>query len=283
MPPGMITPEMWDKYVASVKAAMAESAGFQREQLSAQLQDAEAGRANAYKIANLQAKTQRYGIDVNSRDEMRKLEENARQFDQTHALDMQKFGLDVSRFGLEQQRFGLDYARGLTDYLSTPDRFAQANDYVQAAGRALQGLGPQPYSGGTFTAKTPEDFAALAAGKPIAGAPYGQAASGNLATDMQNAATSTAVDPRTKALKAIVDAVPPSDNPGMDPNDWAVATAFKALYGTGRQPISGTYQRMSPGQQAITRSEAQRAGMYAPDFVAAQTRNMIGQGNPLAV
>lgn len=275
----------YDEALRQVQEFINHANAYDREKFVAQYKDLAAARDNAVKLERMRDQTSRYGIDTQAETELKRLTENARQFDQTHALDLQRFGLDQQRFGLDQQKFGLDYADKLTSYLSTPDRFAQASDYVQAAGRAKQGLGAQSYgTGTTFTAKTPEDFAKIA-GYPVAastqGTTSGQPAAGNLATDLQNAATSQATDPRTKALKAIVDAMPPSEQAGADPNDWAVMQAFNALYRSGN-PQSGTYQRMSPGNQAITRSLAQRSGMYVPDFVAKQTRDQIGQGSARA-
>jgi len=158
----------WDSYTNDLNDALQGSAGFEREKLSAQLKDAEAGRANAYKIAQLSANTQKYGIDKNYESQMKQLLENQRQFDLNHALEREKFAEVKRQFGLE---YGLKYADAATQYLSTPDRYAQGMDFRQMADRALTGAygggetapGTQPYGTNvTFQPKTPEDFAALA-------------------------------------------------------------------------------------------------------------------------
>jgi hypothetical protein len=269
--------------------ALEESAGWEREKLSAQLKDAEAGRANAYKIASLQAKTQRYGIDQSTMVELKKLTETQRQFDANHDLDMKKFGLS--------------YAQTATDYLSSPDRFAQGMDFRQMADRARNGQGPTPYgTDNTFQPKTEADFGVLASyGQPGASgassawspartgvaAPFaplvttpaggtatatapGVAAGGGVA-DTESAQVAgatgnegTTPDPRIKALKGIIDAVPPSSGPGHDDNDIAVMQAAQALYSTNLKP--GTYQSMRPDQQAILGSFIKRSGRSLNDW-----------------
>jgi hypothetical protein len=156
------------------------------------MKDAQAGRANAYKIAKLQADVSRYGIDMQRKTALDQLKENARQFDASHALEMERFAFDKEKFGkefgLEEKKFGLNYADTATEYLSSPDRFAQGMDFRLMADRALIGAngggetpqGPQPYgSGVTFTPKTEQDFAVLAGyGRtPQEGQPLAPAAS----------------------------------------------------------------------------------------------------------
>jgi hypothetical protein len=307
----MASTATWDAYTSDLQDALSESAGWEREKLSAQLKDAEAGRANAYKIASLQAKTQRYGIDQNTMVELKKLTETQRQFDANHALDMQ-------RFGLEQQKFGLSYAQAATDYLSTPDRYAQGMDFRAMADRALTGAsgggetrqGPQPYGTGvTFQPKTEQDFAVLASyGQPGStgnassawspqrtgvaapfaplvqtptGADPTQAhiSSGDTAGQPVSAQPtndgSTPPDPRVKALKGIIDAVPPSSGPGHDDNDIAVMQAAQALYSTNLQP--GTLEAMRPDQRAIYSSFVKRSGRSWNDYVDDYQRSAPGQ------
>ncbi len=143
----------WDQYVGQIQQALQASSGLEREKLEAQMKDAAAGRANAYKIAQLQADTSRYGIDMQRKTALDQLKAHARPFDMNHAFEKEKFA----------KTFGLSYAEKATDYLSTPDRFAQGMDFRAMADRALQGMGPQPYGTGVqFQPKTEQDFAVLA-------------------------------------------------------------------------------------------------------------------------
>lgn len=300
----------WDQYVGQIQQALAASSGWETKKLQAELENAEKGRQNAYAIAKLQAETSRYGVDAQRATAMAQLKENARQFDATHALEMQKLGLN--------------YAQTATEYLSTPDRFFQAADFIGMAGRALGrtsdgSQGPTPYTAqGTPTPKTEGDFAALAGytmptpngggGQKVtpsaspypasgAGAGAGAAPSGvpNVTTDAapgavmptasgaENGMAAAGVpgaasvyqaaagpgagqDNRAKALKALIDAVPPSGVAGLDNNDFAVLQAAKALYSTNLTP--GTLERMRPGQQAIFASAGKRLGYDVNDWKA---------------
>src|SRR5690349_14988813 len=49
----------WDAYVQQIQQALQASAGFERVKLQKQYEDAEKGRENAYKIAQLSAETSR--------------------------------------------------------------------------------------------------------------------------------------------------------------------------------------------------------------------------------
>jgi hypothetical protein len=304
----------WDNYTAQVGAALQASSGLEREKLAAQMKDAQAGRENAYKIAKLQADTQRYGYDTARQTALDQLKENARQFDASHAL--------------EKQKFGLDYAKTATDYLSTPDRYAQGIDFQRMVGRVLNNQGgPEPYGTGvTFQPKTEQDFAALAnygqdgstpagvdAGwtppradapmespKLVTTLPGGTAApsapmdprlttqpvsewggGGGVADTASPGGLAptgneqTTPDPRVKALKGILDAVPPSATPGHDNNDMAVMAAAQALYSTNLQP--GALQRMRPDQQAILGSFIKRSGRSLNDWKADYDSYQPGQ------
>lgn len=250
-PYGPMPIEQWlkrqDAYIATITEAYAASAGFEREKLASQIKDARLARNNAMEIAKLQAKTSRYGTDQQTAVQLAQLEQNQRQFEANH--------------GLELARFGLDYAKAETDYLSTPDRFAQGMDFRQAAGRALQGLAPQPYGTDTaFTPKTADDFAVLAGGAP-GGATGGAASS----------------DPRVKALTTLFKELPPSASPGMDDNDFAVMQAAQALMSTNLQP--GTLQKFRPDQRAILGSFVKRSGRSVNDFISDYNRYAPGQGS----
>jgi hypothetical protein len=170
----------YDQYVQDVGAALQASSGLEREKLAAQLKDAEAGRANAYKIAKLQADVSRYGIDMQRKTALDQLKENARQFDASHALEMERFSFEKDSWAKE---FGLSYADKATEYLSTPDRYFQGADFRSMADRALTGAygggetsqGPLPYGAqGQPTPKTEADFAVLASyGQPGSNASAG--------------------------------------------------------------------------------------------------------------
>jgi hypothetical protein len=167
--------EEWDSYVGDVGAALQASSGLEREKLAAQMKDAQAGRANAYKIAKLQADVSRYGIDMQRKTALDQLKENARQFDASHLLEKEKFAFEkeswAKEFGLEEKKFGLNYAQAATEYLSTPDRAFMFGDFQDALSRAAVGStgggetaqGPRPYGAtGTPIPKTQDDFAVLA-------------------------------------------------------------------------------------------------------------------------
>jgi len=308
-----VSADQWDRYIAVVTKAMAASSGFQRMQFEAQIKDAEKARQNAMKIAQLQAETSRYGVDVGRENLLAQLTENARQFDQNHVLDMQKFGLSQQQFeqgkyefganlgqrqhefgvtaGQNQQNINLGFAKTATDYLSTPDRYFQAGDYIDMGKRALQGLGPQPYGAtGTPRPKTTDEFAVLsgytqpgerayAGGTPsygeAPGAYAGQGATGR-GSDMPSNATNEPIpDPRLKAVRGVFEALPPSGEAGLDGNDWAALQAAKAIYSSNLKP--GTLQRMRPGQLAMNRSAGTRFGISVPDWEQDVASYGVGQ------
>ncbi len=117
----------YDQYIAKLTQQWEQSSGLQRKQIESQIEDAKKARENAMEIARLQDRTSRYGTDVGSRDRMAALMQEDQHFQATHGLDM--------------QRLGLDRAKTATDYLSTPDRFVQANDFLDLSGRVLANQG----------------------------------------------------------------------------------------------------------------------------------------------
>lgn len=277
-PSGNMGPEAYEQYIGVLTQAMQASSGWEREKLSAQREDAAKGLQNAMSIAKLQAETSRYGIDAQSATAMRALKENARQFDATHALDMQKFGLS--------------YASAYSDYVLTPDRYAAGADFVNMAARTISGQGgPAPYgSTGDFHAKTPEDFAAINKPGGTEPVPQSSAASGaaagvpnpGISQTAQNAATGSGAgaDARVKAMKAMIDAVPPSQSAGLNENDAAVLAASRALYSTNLQP--GTLEAMRPDQARIFGSYVKRSGRSLDDYISSYTRSLPGQGRASA-
>src|SRR5687768_2235728 len=51
----------WDRYLAQTQEMLRQSAGMERWKVQQQLADAQKGRDNAYRIAELSAQTSRYG------------------------------------------------------------------------------------------------------------------------------------------------------------------------------------------------------------------------------
>lgn len=271
-----VSAEAWDRYVGDLQSALQASSGLQRMQIEAQIDDAKQGRANAMKIAQLQAETSRYGIDAQRATAMAQLKENARQFEMTHALDLKKFGLA--------------YADTATDYLSSPDRYFQAADFMNMASRYAAGQpGVAPYGAtGTPTPKTQADFAVLAEGpgggtadaqRSNAAQAGGAAPAGSGGATVMSAAAAGGAggDARVKALKAMIDAVPPSGVEGLDGNDFAVMQAAKALYSTNLRP--GTLENLRPGQLGILQSAGARLGYDPKEWLANQRRSGVGQGS----
>lgn len=253
--------ERWDAYIRMVRDAMQQSAGWEREKYRRELEDAEKGRANAYRIAELQAQTSRYGTDRQTEVELAQLEENQRQFDANH--------------GLEMQRFGLDVANAYTQYASTPDRYFQLNDFVEGLGRAGVGSGPSPYGAvGQPQAKGWEQFAALAGFDNLPAVQAGQPGAGMAAAG--GGQTQGGGDPRLKAAQGILKAIPISDGQGMDDDDFAALSAIENVF---RASKPGTLERFRPGQRAMFASGLSRMGYWAPDAIEQMKRNGIGQSS----
>jgi hypothetical protein len=291
MPGGdTISSDQWDQYIQAIGASLQASSGSTQRALEAQMKDAAAGRANAIALEKMRDETSRYGIDAQRETALKQLTENARQFDATHALDMQKFGL-------MQQQFGVDYAKAYSDYVLQPDRYAAGADFVNMASRALTGQGgPAPYNQNTFTPKSSTDFAVLTGTQPngqgaggftnptAPAPPPGGAATAPAATGGQQYATDAAAqggvgsDARVAAIKKILDAVPPSQTDGLNSNDYAVLQAAGALMSTNLQ--AGTLERMRPDQQAIYKSYVQRSGRDWNDYLSDYKRQGIGQKSP---
>lgn len=253
-----------DEYIETIRRSLQTAAGDQREILRMQLDDAERGRQNAYRIAQLQDEGSRYGIDQRRQTELEQLSEQQRQFDANH--------------GLEMQRFGLDVARAYTDYARTPDMRWSANDFDTAVRNIGLGGGPVPIAGQARpTPKSWEDFAALSgfntpavqAGQKMAPSPSGPG--------MASAAgAGTASDPRLTAATGILKALPPSGTPGHDDNDWAALEAIRSLYLSGRP---GEVERLGRPRQKIAEAGLARLG-YDPALVVEERRRSLpGQGS----
>lgn len=243
--------DKWDRYMATIARAMQASAGWEREKLRQQYEDAARARDNARELEQIRDKTQRYGIDVASRDRKRQLEQEQRQFEANH--------------GLELQRLGLQRAQTATDYLSTPDRFVQAGDFLDLSGRVISGGGYAAPSG-TPQMKTMSDYASLEGG----GNPGHQVGSSQVGGNPN--------DPRVKALKTLIDAAPPSSEPGLDHNGWAVLNAAKSIYSMNLSPQQQALIRGNKQYQQMLGSAGRRLGYNADDWWQQQQQSLPGQG-----
>ncbi len=297
----------WDQYVKTIQDALQASAGFERTKLQKQYEDAEKGRQNAYKIADLQAQTSRYGVDRQTETELARLRENQRQFDNNHNLEMQKFGLDRERFGFEREkfgkefgleeqrfgldkdRFGLDYANAYTNFAQTSDNPWLLKDFEGAVGRVGLGQGVQPIStqANQPRAKTWEDFAAISGYATLPGVQAGRTSTAEPAMAgsgpgamAQEQSINNGPDKQLKAMRAVAEAMPPSATPGMDDSDWAAINAYKSLYFAGRP---GEIARLGKERNKIGMNGLRRAG-YNPALLEEDyTRGLPGQGSARAV
>lgn len=254
---------MWDAKVKEFTDALATASGWDREKLRRGLEDAEKGRANAYRIAELQAQTSRYGTDRNYDAEMARLTEDARQFDANH--------------GLDRARLGLDTAKAYTEYASTPDRYFMLGDFMSGMGRAGMGLGPQPYgTGGQPQMKTWEDFAALAGFGDMPSVQAGQSGAGAAGQGGGMAQPGSGADPRIRAAQGILKAIPISDGQGMDDDDFAALTAIENVF---RASKPGSYERLRPGQRKMFAGGLARLGYNPEDAISQMRRNAPGQAS----
>lgn len=252
-------------YMQQIQAALQEASGSQARALKAQMDNARAARENAMEIAQLQASTSRYGVDVASKDRMRALKENARQFDASH---------------------GLEIAKAYTAFSSTPDLMFARNDFLQGMGRVGQGLNVQPYhSQGTPQAKTWQDFAAIAQynGSTVPGGGQSPGGGGNGAQQAAAAAggggeAKAPPDPRVQAATSIMKALPPSDSPGADGQDWHAINAITEMFKAGRP---GSLERLGESGQKIALAGAARAGYDPLRLMEDYKRSLPGQKSPL--
>lgn len=270
-----LTVEQYDAYINKMTQFWQASTGFEKLKMEAQIKDAAEGRKNAIALEKMRGETSRYGIDSVRETAMAELAENARQYDLRHGLDVQKLGIDTANIA--------------TEYMSSPDRYFQSADFLGMAGRALGKTtagprAPQPYgSYGQPTPKTEADWQAFSAGLTpgtATGSPTGYHAATPTTAGVPGvvsaaAGTGAGSDARAKALKAMIDAVPPSQGMGLDDNDAAVLQAAKAMYSTNLKP--GTYEAMRPGQRGIMESAGKRLGYDTDDWLASYQRGGIGQ------
>lgn len=265
-PAGSVSPEQWDQHIQTIQQAISASSGWETKKLEAQMKDAQEGRANAYKIASLQAATSRYGTDAARETAMAQLKQRAAEFERTHALDI---------------------AKTATEYLSTPDRYFQASDFLSMTNRAAQGQAPRPYAYGTApTPKTMADFNTLyTGGGSPEGAPapvpsggggiYGGSGAPAAAAASAGGGAQAQTDPRQQAVAQVFKNLPPSEGQGLDDMDYAALTAAQAIYQSNLRP--GTLERMRPGQRAMLGSAGKRLGYDVQDWQTQQRRNGVGQ------
>lgn len=250
--------EAYDAYIARLTQAWQESSGLQRKQIEAQIEDAKKARENALAIAQMQDATSRYGTDTSRDLRLAELKQNQRQFDASHALDMQRYGLDV--------------AKAYTEYSRTPDMMFARNDFMNAMARTGQGLHPQNVmSQGTPQAKGWQDFAALAGyTTPTVQAGRSQGGGGMA----PQGPTGGGTDQRQKAVQEIMKAMPPSDSNGYDGQDWEALNAIRSLY-AARRP--GEVERLGQERRKIGQAGLQRMG-YDPALVESdRMRTLPGQ------
>lgn len=242
---GDYTLEEWNRHVATIQAALQASSGWERTKLEAQYADAQKGRDNAMAIAQLNNQTSRYGTDQNTAVQMAQLRQNQQQFDANH---------------------GLELARAYTEYAKTPDMRWSAMDFDNALSNVGQGRSPAPISEQPAPhAKNWQDFAVLSgygnqttkAGASGGGAQASMQAGGGAADGGSKG------DLRLKAVKAIGEAMPPSDGVGHDEQDWAALAAVKSLYfGGNPQGVN----RLGAPRKKIALAGMGRLG-YSPDLV----------------
>lgn len=262
----------WDQLVAEIKQALAVSSGWDREKKQLELEDAEKGRQNAYRIAELNDRTARYGIDERSRLELAQLKQNQKQFDATHGLELQKFGLNV--------------ADSFTKWSQTPDMIWAHKDFTGALGKTLGQYGVSPTSGPMDgpRAKTWEDFAALSGYQDMPAVQAGQS-SGGVTRPVEaggagaGAGAGGGTDQRIKAMRAVADAMPPSDTDGADPQDWQALRAIESLY-FARKP--GSVESLGAPRRKTAQAGLARLGHDPATVESDYTRAGVGQGRARA-
>jgi len=265
-------PEQWDQEISQIAQLIQATSGWEQKAAEMRMKDAQEGRANAYKIAQLQSETSRYGVDAQRQTAMAQLKQRAHEFELTH---------------------GLDVAKAYTAFSSTPDMMWARNDFLGAMGRVGQGLSPQPLSQSPSPQpKTWGDFQALSkyqgpgqgAGSgggssatapiPTSADPGGRSGGGGAAP--QASAAGGGTDPRITAASAVMKAMPPSATQGNDDQDWAALRAIESLY-FGGQP--NTVAKLGEPRRKIAQAGLARLG-YDPALVEWEyRRGLPGQGN----
>jgi hypothetical protein len=258
----------YDAYVEDLKRTADESSGFARMVALRQLDDAVKGREVQREIADIQARSSRYGVDVTSRDRLRALKEEARQFDLKH--------------GLEIEKVALQRAETATNFLATPDRYAQAGNFLALSGRVAAN---QP-GGGTYGSavaprpNTMQDYAVLESGQnPYANRGSAVDAATGGGAGATPAAGGAGADARQKALKAIISGYTPSQGVGVDQNDWAVLGASHAIMNMNLNPQQQATIGSNKEYQAILGSNMKNLGANPDSWWQKQQQSLPGQGS----
>lgn len=255
----------YDRAIDKNTEAWAAATGLERRQIEAKIEDMQKGREVQMQIARLQAQTSKYGVDAQSKIALDRLKEEARQYDQTHALDLMRFGLDVQKLGVQR-------AQTATDYLSTADRYVQASDFLNLSGQVLANQpGSNAGSGAVPQAKTMADYAALEGGARVAPGRQVDASAG------AGLGSSSGADARVKALRAVIDASPPSPDQGLDPNAYHVLNAARAIYSMDLNPMQQAQIRGNKQYGQILASAGRRLGYNPADWDERQAKNLPGQ------
>jgi hypothetical protein len=265
-----VTPEQWAAAIQQAKDFLKYQAGgatpFEREQAYAKWQDAEKGYRNSLKIAQLQADTSRYGYDQQRQSQIDQLKQNDRQFAANHQLDVRKADISEAQLIAEQR--------------SQPNRLFQTMDLEQALGSIRAGNHATTMAMPTGVAAF-DGLSTDYRGNPyLAGGAGGSGATGS----PTGASGATGTDPRIKAARSVMDALPPSATEGLDPTGVAALNAVYSLYHAPLRP--GTLESLSPTQQAGLQSGAARVQQYTgksyDDFVQDYRRALPGQGSARA-
>jgi hypothetical protein len=251
--PSAWTSQQWNAYISKITLeAQTASSGFERWKARMQLEDAQKGRDNEAALQQMRNDASKYGTDIQRQTAIDQLAENARQYDLNH--------------GLEMQKLGLSRAQTATDYLSTPDRYIEGASFLDLSGRVLSGGGyAQP--AGDPQMKTMADYQALENG----GNPGRQVSSAQVGGN--------AADPRVKALKAVIDAAPPSADPGLDNNGYAVLQAAKHIYSMNLTPQQQAQIKGDKQYQQMLASAGGRAGYNPDQWWQKQQQSLPGQSS----
>lgn len=265
----------WDEYLAAIQDMLRTEAGSKDRQLRMQYEDAQKGRDNAWRIAQLSADTSRYGTDVGRQNLLDQLKQNQQQFDANHQL--------------ERDRFGLDVAKTYAEYGRSYDDIWALQDLKTGVARASQGLSPQPLTANPTRPqpKTWESMAALQGYGSLPAVQEGQVRAGGGSGPVQAGGGQMAdtngdgvPDARIKAMQAVAKAIPPSSGTGLDQQDWAGLAAIQNLWFANKP---GAVERLGEERRRAGMAGLQRLG-YNANLVESDriNRTRLGQGSSRA-
>ena len=207
------------------------------------------------------------------------------------------------RFAWEQkikaEEMALQRAEAYTKWSSTPDLYWSQVDFRGALSRAMSGLSPQSVAAtvkdtGGPQMKTPSQFDAIAGpngslananggGQASPAMPSVTAGGAGATMDIRGGASpdsggTAATDPRATAAAAVMRALPPSSETGMDENDMAALRAVESIYLAGKP---GTLERLGPARRKIAQAGLARLGFDPALMEEDYRRGLPGQGSPL--